>query len=81
MPVYEYECVKCHQTTELLRKMSEADAAATCEHCGSQQTQRVQSVFAANTTGGGGSGGGGSEMPVCPTTGRSCGCAGGCAGH
>ena len=47
MPVYEYECEKCGQVTEALRKMSEADATIACEKCGSEKTHRNHSVFAA----------------------------------
>lgn len=47
MPVYEYACEKCGKTTESLRRMADADAPAACEHCGSERTRRVHSVFAA----------------------------------
>lgn len=47
MPVYEYVCEKCEKTTELLRAMRDADAKASCSHCGSENVKRAQSVFAA----------------------------------
>lgn len=47
MPMYEYRCDDCQGVTELLRPMREADAAASCDACGSTRTRRVQSVFAA----------------------------------
>ncbi len=72
MPVYEYVCAKCGKTSELLRKMSEADAPAKCEHCGSTKTKRAQSVFSASAATGGG------DAPVCPSSGQPCGCAGSC---
>ena len=45
MPVYEYRCDQCQSLTESLRAMAAADDPTTCEHCGSGQTRRVQSVF------------------------------------
>ena len=32
MPIYEYECVKCHQTTEALQKFSDPPLS-DCPHC------------------------------------------------
>ena len=32
MPIYEYECVRCHQTTEALQKFSDPPLA-DCPHC------------------------------------------------
>ena len=47
MPVYEYECDKCHGVTEALRKMADADQPQVCHKCGSEQTHRIRSVFTA----------------------------------
>ena len=47
MPVYEYECADCRQTTEALRRMADADEPLACEGCGSEKTRRKHSVFAA----------------------------------
>ena len=47
MPIYEYACDDCHEVTEALRRMDDADAPIRCEHCGGEHTRRVQSVFAA----------------------------------
>jgi len=47
MPIYEYQCGACGQTTEALRRMNEADQPIACEACGSEQTARAHSVFAA----------------------------------
>ena len=77
MPIYEYKCQKCGHITEQLRSMSTADDATACEECQSKETQRVQSVFAAN------SGGGGAVPDCCPAgpmTGGGC-CGGVCQGH
>lgn len=32
MPIYEYECIKCHQTTEALQKFSDPPLT-DCPHC------------------------------------------------
>ena len=32
MPIYEYECIKCHQTTEALQKFSDPPLSS-CPHC------------------------------------------------
>ncbi len=53
MPIYEYYCVDCHETFELMRSLAEADAEATCEKCGGTQTRRVVSSFAAFSSEGG----------------------------
>jgi putative FmdB family regulatory protein len=42
MPIYEYECQKCHETTEVMQKMSDP-APAKCPKCGSKKLQRVMS--------------------------------------
>ena len=47
MPIYEYVCADCGQISESLRKMADADEPIACEKCGSEQTHRRQSVFAA----------------------------------
>jgi len=50
MPIYEYICDKCSQTTEALRPMADADEPIACESCGSRRTQRAHSVFSAGAT-------------------------------
>ncbi|HEY70063.1 MAG TPA: zinc ribbon domain-containing protein [Anaerolineae bacterium] len=51
MPIYEYECQDCQQRFEALRRMTDADAAIACEHCGSGNTKRALSVFFAQSGG------------------------------
>ena len=36
MPLYEYRCTHCNQSTELLQKMSD-EPAKTCPHCHKDQ--------------------------------------------
>ena len=72
MPIYEYGCRGCGRTVEALRRMTEADAALTCEHCGSGELVRKHSVFTASASqalpiaGGGGAGGCGCGNPHGP---------------
>ncbi|WP_432799843.1 FmdB family zinc ribbon protein [Poriferisphaera sp. WC338] len=47
MPVYEYECAKCEEVTEVIRRMADADEPIACEHCDSKKTSRKHSVFSA----------------------------------
>jgi putative FmdB family regulatory protein len=37
MPIYEYECSQCHQTSDALQKVNDP-APETCPHCGAQHT-------------------------------------------
>ncbi len=46
MPVYEYVCNDCEQSTEAIRRMADADEPMVCEHCGSKRTQRALSKVA-----------------------------------
>jgi len=35
MPLYEYECLKCHRRSEFLQRFAD-DAKTICEHCGGE---------------------------------------------
>jgi len=37
MPIYEYECSQCHQTSDALQKVNDPPPEA-CPHCGAQHT-------------------------------------------
>ncbi|MCC6188129.1 MAG: zinc ribbon domain-containing protein [Anaerolineales bacterium] len=69
MPVYEYYCSHCRTKFEALRPMRAADDPIRCEHCDSQRTARVLSVFFAA------SGGADGEAR---SLGGGCGCGGQC---
>lgn len=43
MPIFEYECAKCSEKFE--RLVFRSDEAVTCPKCGSDETQKVMSVF------------------------------------
>jgi putative FmdB family regulatory protein len=47
MPLYEYQCLRCGKTFELLRRISDADADLQCPDCHSQQIERQFSTFSA----------------------------------
>jgi putative FmdB family regulatory protein len=44
VPIYEYECVKCHQTTEALQKFSDPPLT-DCPHC----TGRLKKLMSLNS--------------------------------
>ena len=72
MPLYEYYCSKCSTKFDALRPINQADAPIKCEHCDSQRTARVLSVFFAV--------GGGSSASQSPAEMRSDGGGGCCSG-
>ena len=51
MPIYEYKCRTCGRRFEMLRSMRDGHAVAECPACGSGETNRLLSVFAAQTAG------------------------------
>jgi putative FmdB family regulatory protein len=62
MPFYEYQCKDCGQCFEQLVSISEASHKQVCPRCGSKNTEKQLSVFAAKSSlssGSGASGGGG----------------------
>lgn len=67
MPIYEYVCIDCGETFELLRPMQQADDQATCQSCGGERTNRAISVFFAPSA----------EQR--PGTGSACACGGACS--
>jgi len=48
MPLYEYRCLICGETFELLRRVEEADEEAVCPRCGGEQTERQLSLFSSS---------------------------------
>jgi putative FmdB family regulatory protein len=46
MPIYEYECEKCHRSTSVLTMRVSEKADAVCRHCGSTRMNRLMSRFA-----------------------------------
>jgi putative FmdB family regulatory protein len=76
MPIYEYVCEDCGTHFEVLRPMKDADAPIGCRRCESRQTERMLSVFYAQSGG----------RAVAGTSGSACGsCSGGscasCGSH
>lgn len=51
MPIYDFQCKKCGHVTTFLEQYSSAGEHA-CEKCGSKQTERLFSTFAAQAAGG-----------------------------
>jgi putative FmdB family regulatory protein len=46
MPIYEYECGKCHKRTSVLTMRVSEKVHAVCQHCGSKAMSRLMSRFA-----------------------------------
>ena len=56
MPLYEYHCKKCEENFEALVSLSDSDKPAECPKCGSKETEKLLSTFAASTSSGGSKG-------------------------
>lgn len=50
MPIFEYQCEKCAHVTTFLEKLGDPKTHV-CEECGSQETKKLFSVFAAKVAG------------------------------
>jgi putative FmdB family regulatory protein len=46
MPIYEYECEKCHRRSSILTLRVSEKVTAKCEHCGAARMRRLMSRFA-----------------------------------
>ena len=46
MPIYEYECDKCHKRTSVLTMRVSEKVDAVCRHCGAARLRRIMSRFA-----------------------------------
>jgi putative FmdB family regulatory protein len=46
MPIYEYECDKCHRRSSILTLRVSEKVDAKCEHCGATKLRRLMSRFA-----------------------------------
>jgi putative FmdB family regulatory protein len=54
MPIYEYKCKNCGERLEVFA-FSNNETRIVCPECGSEETERVLSNFAANGSSCGGS--------------------------
>jgi putative FmdB family regulatory protein len=63
MPIYEYTCLDCQVSFEVIRSIKEADAPLTCPNCQGGQVKRQISLF--NATSGGRSIAGGGSCNTC----------------
>lgn len=52
MPIYEYVCKACKKEFEVIRPMSQKDAAIECEKCGSKKVKRKLAVIYAHNESG-----------------------------
>jgi putative FmdB family regulatory protein len=46
MPIYEYQCDKCHRRSSILTMRISEKVDAVCKHCGSAKLSRLMSRFA-----------------------------------
>jgi putative FmdB family regulatory protein len=46
MPIYEYECGKCHKRSSILTLRVSEKVDEVCRHCGSRSMRRLMSRFA-----------------------------------
>jgi putative FmdB family regulatory protein len=46
MPIYEYDCGKCHRRSSILTMRISEKVDAVCKHCGSDRLSRLMSRFA-----------------------------------
>ncbi len=74
MPLYEYICQECKTRFDALRPMAQADAPIACPECGSNNTSRAISLFAAIGSEGV-IAGGGSSCGSCTPSGACATCA------
>ena len=58
MPFYDYHCLNCDHTFEVLQKI-DAPAPAACPSCDQGRLEKLLSAPALQSSGGGGGGGGG----------------------
>lgn len=49
MPIFEYQCSKCGHVTSFLEKATDGRIPHTCEKCGSNETEKIFSTFAARS--------------------------------
>ena len=44
MPIYEYRCRQCGEISEVLTGISSESVIAQCNHCGSDDVEKIMSV-------------------------------------
>jgi putative FmdB family regulatory protein len=54
MPLYEYQCIKCGHTFEVLQRVGAGNDALACPACGARQPEKRISSCALQVGGGGG---------------------------
>jgi putative FmdB family regulatory protein len=74
VPIYEFTCRDCDHQFEELVKVNGSATAVACPHCGSDDTQRLLSVFAV------GAGSQGQQSWPAASNGNGGGCCGGACG-
>jgi putative FmdB family regulatory protein len=68
VPVYEFSCLGCRHTFDVLGTYASRDARQVCPQCEGTNTRVLFSTFAVKSSG-----------EVATTSAGGCGCGGGCA--
>ena len=55
MPIFEFECARCHDQFDELVRSAEAVKDVVCPSCGSKKVKKKLSTFASKVSGGGAS--------------------------
>jgi putative FmdB family regulatory protein len=48
MPIYDFQCQKCHHEFDCLLKIDESYETITCPNCGGKQLKKLISSFRTN---------------------------------
>jgi len=54
VPLYEYQCSRCENRFEVLRRVGAGAEGLACPECGSPEVEKEYSTFAGAVAGGGG---------------------------
>lgn len=49
MPIYDFQCQKCHHEFDCLLKVDEGYETLTCPNCGEQRLKKLVSSFCTNS--------------------------------
>ena len=51
MPIYEYRCLDCDHTFQLLQRVGASSEGVACPKCGGTHVERLLSCFASSSSG------------------------------
>jgi putative FmdB family regulatory protein len=50
MPIYEYRCIKCNETFEVMQKVNEDNRGLQCPICQADEPERLLSAFCSGSS-------------------------------